>query len=65
MTHKYKDWDDLKESGFDLTLTIWSEKKRITTAQVNDFMWTFVVNLRGMKTENQLFLTITPEWKQE
>ena len=51
-TQKYKDVGVMDLSVSDITLKIISHKKLITTAQVNDFVVTFVVKLCGVNTKN-------------
>ena len=45
---------------FDIALRIITQIKRITTTEVNDFVGTFVVNLLGLKTKNQLLNEQSP-----
>ena len=54
-TQKYKDGGVMEESVFYITLNIRIQKKGMTTTQVNNFVGSFVVKLRGLKTENHFF----------
>ena len=45
----------MEESVFDLTLKIQIYKKGMTTTQVNNFVVTFVVKLRGVESKNICF----------
>ena len=46
----------MEEYIFDLTLKIRSQKKGMTTTQVNYFVITFVIKLCGVNTENHFLI---------
>ena len=52
---KYKYGGVMEYFLFGLTLNIRSQKKVMTTTEVNDVVRTFVVNSRGLKTKNHCF----------
>ena len=50
--HKNKDGSNMEEYVYYLTSKIRSQKNGMKTTQVNDFVRTFVVRLRGMNNYN-------------
>ena len=54
-SQKYKGGGVMDKPVFDIALRIITQIKRITTTEVNDFVGTFVMKLRGVEYENLFF----------